>query len=57
MKADPILRELWAIKDGLAKDCGHDMRRLFEKLKATQVSLGVQVVTRTRQRPRQAAVH
>jgi hypothetical protein len=33
MKADPILRELWEIKDGLSKECGHDLRRLFDHLK------------------------
>jgi hypothetical protein len=33
---DPILEELWNIKDGIAKTCGYDMRTLFERLKATQ---------------------
>jgi hypothetical protein len=33
---DPILNELWHIKDGMAKTCGYDMRTLFERLKATQ---------------------
>ncbi len=32
MKADPVLKELWEIKDGLAKECGHDLRRLFDRL-------------------------
>jgi len=36
MKADPILRELWEIKDGLSKECGHDLRRLFDCLKESQ---------------------
>ncbi len=33
MKADPILEELWKIKDGLARDAGYDTRRFFEKLR------------------------
>jgi hypothetical protein len=33
---DPILKELWNIKDSMAKTCGYDMRTLFERLKATQ---------------------
>jgi hypothetical protein len=33
---DPILTELWRIKDGMAKTCGYDMRTLFERLKARQ---------------------
>jgi hypothetical protein len=46
MKADPILRELWEIKDGLSKECGHDLRRLFDKLKALQKSYGAHIVNR-----------
>jgi len=33
---DPILAELWRIKEGMAKTCGYDMRTLFERLKARQ---------------------
>ena len=36
MKADHILKELWEIKDGLAAECDHDLRRLFDRLKAAQ---------------------
>ena len=36
MKADPILRELWEIKDDLSKENGHDLRRLFDRLKECQ---------------------
>lgn len=36
MTNDPILTELWHIKDGMAKKCGYDMRKLFEQLNATQ---------------------
>ncbi len=55
MKTDPILRELWAIKDGLAKECGYDLRRLFDKMKATQKSTSSPVVNRTKLRPPSAA--
>ena len=48
MKADPILRELWEIKDGLAAECGHDLRRLFDRLKASQKDCGVALVNRTK---------
>jgi len=47
MKADPILRELWEIKDGLSKECGHDLRRLFDRLKETQKDRTGRLVNRT----------
>jgi hypothetical protein len=48
MMADPIQRELWDIKDGLAAECNHDLRRLFEKLKASQEESGVKTVNRVK---------
>ena len=54
MKADPILKELWEIKDGLAAECGHDLRRLFDKLKASQKDRGAYLVNRP-QRPMKVA--
>ena len=50
MKADPILKELWEIKDGLSAECGHDLRRLFDKLKISQKSQARRVVNRTKDR-------
>ncbi len=50
MKADPILQELWDIKDGLAKECNHDMRRLFERLREAQKPHGNRVVNRAKSR-------
>ncbi len=47
MKADPILKELWEIKDGLAAECDHDLRRLFDRLKASQTDRGLRLVNRT----------
>ncbi len=54
MKADPILRELWDIKDGLAAECDHDLRRLFDRLKASQKDRGVKPLNRTKQQMRVA---
>ena len=48
MKADPILEELWKIKDDLSKDCGHDLRCLFDKLKASQTG---PIINLTKRRP------
>lgn len=46
MKADPILKELWEIKDGMAAECDHDLRRLFDRLKASQKGRGARPVNR-----------
>jgi hypothetical protein len=54
---DHVLRELWSIKDGLADECERDLRRLFDKLKATQKSSCHPVVDRTRQRPKAGSFH
>lgn len=47
---DKILDEIWAIKDELAEECGHDLRRLFAKLKAAQKQTGGRVVNRMKSR-------
>jgi hypothetical protein len=33
MKADPILQEVWDIKDRLAAEAGYEMRRFVEQLR------------------------
>ena len=33
MKPDPILEELWKIKDELAREAGYDTHRFFENLR------------------------
>lgn len=48
MKADPVLKELWDIKDGLAAECDHDLRRLFDRLKTSQKNQGLRLVNRTK---------
>jgi len=54
MNADPILKELWEIKDGLAAECDHDLRRLFDRLKASQTDRGLRLVNRTKRHERVA---
>ncbi len=48
MKADPILKELWEIKDGLAAECDHDLRCLFNRLKTSQKDRDRRLVNRTK---------
>jgi hypothetical protein len=33
MKANPILEELWKVKDELAREAGYDTHRFFENLR------------------------
>jgi hypothetical protein len=54
MKGDPILKELWEIKDGLAAECDNDLRRLFDRLKDSQKDRGLRLVNRTKRRMRVA---
>jgi len=34
--ADPVSRELWAVRDAMAADCGYDVRELFRRIQASQ---------------------
>ena len=36
MKPDPILEEVWRIKDELAREAGYDIHRMFENLRKWQ---------------------
>ncbi len=45
--ADEVLRELWAVKDQIAKEHGSDLRRLFEHLKSLEAASSAQVVDRS----------
>lgn len=40
MTGDPILQEIWAARDALAKQAGHDQNRFFEQLKARERTSG-----------------
>ncbi len=36
---DPVIRELWAVKDAMAADCGYDVKELFRRIQASQLAL------------------
>jgi len=36
MKPDPILEELWRVKDDLAREAGYDLDRIFAELRAAE---------------------
>ena len=36
MKTNPILEELWQVKDGLAREAGYDIDRIFAELRAAE---------------------
>lgn len=37
---DPVIRELWAVKDAMAADCGYDVQELFRRIRARQEASG-----------------
>lgn len=37
MKPDPILEELWRVKDDLAREAGYDIDRIFAELRAAEL--------------------
>ena len=36
MKTDPLLKELWQVKDDLAREAGYDIDRIFAELRAAE---------------------
>lgn len=46
--ADPVIRELWAVKDAMAADCGHDVAELFRRIGARHRALERQRVSSSR---------
>ncbi len=50
MKADPVLQELWKVKDELSRESNHDLRNLFEMLKRSQRNRSAKVVNLTQRR-------
>ncbi|MBE7500745.1 MAG: hypothetical protein HS113_10650 [Verrucomicrobiales bacterium] len=36
MKTNPLLEELWQVKDDLAREAGYDMNRIFAELRAAE---------------------
>ena len=45
--ADEIIRELWRIKDGIAREHGYDIDRLFAYLRTKKRPAGQRVVDLT----------
>lgn len=44
MRADPILAELWAVRDGLAARFGYDVDAIFRHIKAEEAKSGLRYV-------------
>ena len=36
MKTNPLLEELWQVKDDLAREAGYDLNRIFAELRAAE---------------------
>jgi hypothetical protein len=36
MKANPLLEELWRVKDDLSREAGYDLDRIFSELRAEE---------------------
>jgi hypothetical protein len=36
MKTNPLLEELWRVKDALAREAGYDLDRIFAELRAAE---------------------
>ncbi len=36
MKTNPLLEELWQVKDDLAREAGYDLDRIFAELRAAE---------------------
>ena len=36
MKTNPLLKELWQVKDDLAREAGYDLDRIFAELRAAE---------------------
>ncbi len=47
---DPVIRELWAVKDAMAADCGYDAQELFRRIRARQETSGRDYVRLPRRR-------
>lgn len=44
MRNDPIVSEVRAIRDALAAQCGHDIKKIFQKLREQQAESDLQYV-------------
>ena len=51
---DPILEEIYAVRDRLAREAGYDMEKLFEAARARQEASGAKTVDLSLSRRRTA---
>jgi len=49
-RKDPILEEIYAVRERLAREAGYDMEKLFEAARLRQEASGVKTVDLSRQR-------
>lgn len=47
LTGDPVIRELWAVKDAMAADCGYNVQELFRRIRARQEASGREYVRLT----------
>ncbi len=47
LTGDPVIREVWAVKDAMAADCGYDVQELFRRIRARQDTSGREYVRLT----------
>ncbi len=52
MTDDPIVAEVRKHRDEIARECGHDLRRIFEYFRDREKEGGRKVVDRSRERER-----
>ncbi len=45
---DPIIQELWKIKDKIAKECGNDVDKLARRLKEKEKSMRLVNLSKTK---------
>jgi hypothetical protein len=59
MNSDPILEEVWRIKDALAREAGYDVDRVFDELRlltASEEKAGRQIIRSSEELRRYVAI-
>ena len=54
---DEIIEKVWAVRDGIAKECDNDLDCIFERFKAAQKKSKRRVVNRAHLRDKLAPAH
>jgi len=57
MKPNPILEELWRVKDDLAREAGYDVERVFSELRAAEARQPGPLIYSTEKLRRYVAEH